>query len=290
MSTRVTTLMVIILLAALLISQCVFIVTERQRAVLLRFGEVVVPDVKPGIHFMVPIMNKVRIFDGRLLTLDARSQRYLTLEKKALIVDSYLKWRVSSVEKYYTATSGDETVAARLLSSRVDTGLRGKFGERSMHEVVSGERDLLMRELTEELNTIALEELGIEVLDVRVKKIDLPPEVSSSVFDRMASERGRIAREYRAQGQEAAEVIKADADRQRTVIEAEAYRDAEKIRGEGDAAAAAIYAQAYKQEPEFYDFYRSLNAYKVAFGNQGDLLVLEPDGDFFKYLNKSNTE
>lgn len=286
MAPRSLASVIVILVVVIIASQCLYIVTERERAVLLKFGEVVETDVQPGLHFMIPVMNKVRKFDGRLLTLDARPQRYLTLEKKAVIVDSFVKWRISEVEKYYTATSGDEFVAARLLSSRVDTGLRNQFGERSMHEVVSGERDELMTELTAELNQIAQQELGLEVLDVRVKGIDLPPEVSNTVFNRMATEREREARDHRAKGKELAEGIAADADRQKTVIEAEAYRDSEQIRGEGDARAAAIYAAAYNKDPEFYAFYRSLNAYKETFGNKSDLLVLEPDNDFFKYLNK----
>jgi len=278
--------LIAIFLVLLVGFQCMYIVSERERAVLLKFGEVVKTDVPPGLHFKIPIVNKVRKFDGRLLTLDSQSQRFLTLEKKAVIVDSYVKWRISSVEKYYTATSGDEFVAARLLSSRVDTGLRNQFGERSMHEVVSGERDELMTELTHNLNDIAQKELGMEVLDVRVKGIDLPPEVSSSVFNRMATERDREARDHRAKGKELAEGISADADRQKTVIEAKAFRDAEKIRGEGDALAAATYAQAYNQDPEFYAFYRSLKAYKETFSNKGDILILKPDSEFFKYLNK----
>lgn len=286
MAPRSLASVIVILVVVIIASQCLYIVTERERAVLLQFGEVVESDVQPGIHFMIPVVNKVRKFDGRLLTLDARPQRYLTLEKKAVIVDSFVKWRISEVDKYYTATSGDEFVAARLLSSRVDTGLRNQFGERSMHEVVSGERDELMTELTAELNQIAQQELGMEVLDVRVKGIDLPPEVSNTVFNRMATEREREARDHRAKGKELAEGIAADADRQKTVIEAEAYRDSEQIRGEGDARAASIYASAYNQDPEFYAFYRSLNAYKETFGNKSDLLVLEPDNDFFKYLNK----
>lgn len=287
MPVRTTMILGLVLVLVLVATQCLFIVSERERAVLLRFGEVVEPDVKPGLHFKLPIVNKVRIFDGRLLTLDALPQRYLTQEKKAVIVDSFVKWRVADVESYYTATSGDEQVAKRLLTSRVDTGLRNQFGARSMHEVVSGERDELMIELTAKLNEIAQQELGIEILDVRVKGIDLPPEVSSSVFSRMSTEREREAREHRAKGRELAEGIAADADRQKTVIEAEAYREAEQIRGEGDAEAASIYADAYNQDPEFYAFYRSLSAYKETFGNADDLLVLDPQSDFFKYLNDS---
>ena len=286
MTSRSLISLITIFLILLVGFQCMYIVSERERAVLLKFGEVVKTDVPPGLHFKIPFVNKVRKFDGRLLTLDSQSQRFLTLEKKAVIVDSYVKWRISSVEKYYTATSGDEFVAARLLSARVDTGLRNQFGERSMHEVVSGERDELMTELTHNLNDIAQKELGMEVLDVRVKGIDLPPEVSSSVFNRMATERDREARDHRAKGKELAEGISADADRQKTVIEAKAFRDAEKIRGEGDALAAATYAQAYNQDPEFYAFYRSLKAYKETFSNKGDILILKPDSEFFKYLNK----
>ena len=275
----------ITILALLIIgSQCVYIVTERERAVLLRFGEVVNSDVPPGLHFKLPVVNKARIFDGRLMTLDASPQRYLTLEKKAVIVDSFVKWRIRSVEKFYTATSGDEFIAARLLASRIETGLRNQVAERSMHEVVSGERDELMTTLTKQLNLIAQEELGIEIIDVRVKGIDLPPEVSNSVFIRMASEREREARDHRAKGKELAEGISADADRQQVIIEAEAYRDAEQLRGDGDAKAASIYAQAYNKNREFYSFYRSLNAYKTSFGNKSDLIVLEPDSEFFRYL------
>lgn len=287
MPVRTTMILGLVLVLVLLATQCLFIVSERERAVLLRFGEVVEPDVKPGLHFKLPVVNKVRIFDARLLTLDALPQRYLTQEKKAVIVDSFVKWRVADVESYYTATSGDEQVAKRLLTSRVDTGLRNQFGARSMHEVVSGERDELMIELTAKLNDIAQKELGIEILDVRVKGIDLPPEVSSSVFSRMSTEREREAREHRAKGRELAEGIAADADRQKTVIEAEAYREAEQIRGEGDAEAASIYANAYNKDPEFYAFYRSLSAYKETFGSADDLLVLDPQSDFFKYLNDS---
>ncbi len=277
-----------ILVLLLIGSQCVYIVTERERAVLLKFGEVVRNDIPPGLHFMLPIINKTRIFDGRLMTLDARPQRYLTLEKKAVIVDSFVKWRISSVEKFYTATSGDEIIASRLLASRVETGLRNQVAERSMHEVVSGERDELMANLTTQLNQIAQQEIGIEVIDVRIKGIDLPPEVSHSVFTRMASEREREARDHRARGRELAEGISADADRQKVIIEAEAYREAEQTRGLGDAKAAAIYAKAYNENREFYSFYRSLNAYQKSFANKNDLIILEPNSEFFRYLKNPN--
>ena len=279
-------LIVVFGLLVLVAQSTLYIVKETERAVLLKFGEVEEADVAPGLHFKIPIMNKVRKFDSRILTLDARPQAYLTLEKKSLIVDSFVKWRVADVQKYYTATSGDEFKAAQLLSDRVDTGLRNKFGERTVTEVVSGEREELMLELTQSLSDIAIQELGVEVLDVRVKRIDLPPTVSDSVYDRMRTEREREARELRSRGAELAEGIRADADRQKTVIEAEAYRESEQIRGEGDAIAARNYAEAYSQNSEFYSFYRSLQAYRESFSQNGDVLVLKPDSDFFKYLSK----
>jgi len=275
------------LLVLIVGSKSIYIVSEFERAVLLRFGEVVNPDIQSGVHFKLPMINEVRKFDARIQTLDSRPQDYLTLEKKRLVVDSFLKWRIINVRTYYTATSGDEFRAADLLSSRVDTGLRNKFGQRTLNEVVSSEREEMMAELTRELNDIISEELGIEVVDVRVKRIDLPPEVSQSVYDRMRSEREREARELRSQGKELAEGIRADADRQRTVVLANAFRDAESIRGEGDALAAATYAKAYSLDPEFYSFYRSLRAYRETFANKGDVMVLEPDSEFFKYLNNA---
>ena len=276
--------LIVVGLVALVGSSTIYIVKETERAVLLKFGEVAEADVAPGIHFKIPVMNKVRKFDSRILTLDARPQAYLTLEKKRLIVDSFVKWRVKDVQKYYTATSGDEFKAAQLLSDRVDTGLRNQFGERTVTEVVSGEREELMTELTQGLSEIAIKELGVEVVDVRVKRIDLPQEVSESVYGRMRSEREREARELRSRGKELAEGIRADADRQKAVIEAEAYRESEEIRGEGDAIAAKTYADAYSANSEFYSFHRSLQAYRKSFGQQGDVLLLKPDSDFFKYL------
>ena len=216
---------------------------------------------QPGLHFKIPVVNDVRRFESRLITLDS-SRSDISLLKKALIVDSFVKWQVADAGKYYTATGGDEFSANSLLASRVDNGLRNKFGERTVFEVVSGERDALMAEITKELDDIALNELGIHVLDVRVKGIDLPPEVSNAVYSRMSTEREREARDHRSRGRELAEGIEADADRQNTVIEANAYREAERIRGEGDAIAAEIYANAFNQDPEFYSFHRSIQAYK----------------------------
>jgi membrane protease subunit HflC len=280
---QMSTLIGLVVLLAV-VSNSLYVVNERERAVLLKFGEVVSTDIEPGLHFKIPIVNDVRRFESRLITLDSSPQRYLTAEKKALIVDSFVKWRVADAGKYYTATGGDEFSANSLLASRVDNGLRNKFGERTVYEVVSGERDALMAEITKELDDIALNELGIHVLDVRVKGIDLPPEVSNAVYSRMSTEREREARDHRSRGRELAEGIEADADRQNTVIEANAYREAQQIRGEGDAVAAEIYANAFNQDQEFYTFYRSIAAYKSSFAVKEDLLVIDPESDFFRYL------
>ena len=284
MSGRQISILIGLVVLVAVVSNTLYVVNERERAVLLKFGEVVATDLKPGLHFKFPIVNDVRRFESRLITLDSSPQRYLTAEKKALIVDSFVKWQVADAGMYYTATGGDEFSANSLLASRVDNGLRNKFGERTVYEVVSGERDALMAEITEELDRIALGELGIHVLDVRVKGIDLPPEVSNAVYARMSTEREREARDHRSRGRELAEGIEADADRQNTVIEANAYREAQQIRGEGDAVAAEIYANAFNQDQEFYAFYRSIAAYKSSFAGKEDLLVIDPESDFFRYL------
>jgi membrane protease subunit HflC len=268
-------------------SNSLFVVKETERAVVLKFGAVVRPDVQPGLHFKIPFVNTVRSFDARLLTLDSPSERYLTLEKKAVIVDSYTKWRIADVQKFYTSTSGDEFNAQNLLAQRVKAGLRDQFGKRSMYEVVSGQRDELMDTLTARLDKAMRTELGIEVVDIRVKQIDLPSEVSESVYARMNTERQREAREHRAMGRELAEGISAAADRQRTVIEANAFRDSQVLRGEGDATAASIYAKAYSQDPEFYAFIRSLEAYRNSFSSKSDIMVVDPSSDFFRYLGDS---
>ena len=278
------------LITVIIISQSIFVVSEIERAVKLRFGEIVQFDLKPGLHFKWPIVNSIRYFDSRILTLDAQPQRYLTSEKKALMVDSFIKWRIKDVAKYFTTTGGDEERAKRLLSQRVDTGLRNEFGIRTVKEVVSGERDQLMNSLTSMLDKIAQEELGVEVIDLRVKRIDLPLEVSDSVYNRMRTERERLARELRAQGNEVAEKIRATADKDKTIILADAYREAEETRGNGDAKATATYAEAYSKDPEFYDFTRSLKAYQATFQSKGDILLIDPDSDFFKYLNNSEID
>jgi len=287
MSTKGFFTLIAVALALVLGLSSFYIVNQYERAVVLQFGRLIQADVQPGIHFKMPLTDKVRRFDGRLLTADMSPESFFTVENKRLVVDSYIKWRIKNVETYYKATGGDERVAAERLSQRVADGLRNQFGRRTLHDVVSGQRDELMAELKKTLNESANTSLGVEVVDVRVKRIDFPPEVSKSVYDRMAADREKEAREYRSQGKEQAEVIRADADRQKVVLEANAYRDAERLRGEGDAKAAAIYANAYNKDPEFYAFVRSLNAYRSSFSSSDDLLVVDPKSEFFRYMKDS---
>lgn len=286
MSNKSLVALIVGVVLALVVWNSFYIVAQTEKAVLLQFGRIVDGDVKPGLHMKIPYVNKVRKFDARLLTLDSPTQRFLTLEKKAVMVDAYAKWRVADAELFYTATSGLKQVADERLSRRLESGLRDQFGKRTLHEVVSGERDALMADITASLDRLARKELGIEVLDVRVKAIDLPKEVNRSVFERMSTEREREAREHRAKGKELAEGIRADADRQARVLLAEAYREAQEIRGEGDARAAAIYARAYEKDKEFYAFYRSLQAYRESFSSKNDVLVLDPGSEFFRYLER----
>ena len=275
---------ILIFLGFIVLSNAVFVISETQRGVLLRFGEVVKTDLTPGLHFKTPFVNSVRKFDGRILTVDSTPERYFTQEQKQLIVDSYAKFRVVDTAKYYTATSGEEFRAAALLSQRINDDLRNQVAGRSVQEVVSGERDQLMEAVKARLNETVLTELGVEVIDVRVKKIDLPNEVSQSVYRRMNAEREKEARELRSEGKEIAEGMRAEADRKVTVIEAEAIRDAEIIRGDGDATATRIYADSFNRDPEFYAFTRSLNAYQQTFANGSDIMLLQPDSQFFQYL------
>jgi membrane protease subunit HflC len=272
------------------VSNTLYVISEVERGVTLRFGEMIEADIKPGLHVKVPFIDDVRRFEARILTVDAQPESFFTVEQKRLIVDSYAKWRISDVETYYKSTGGIERVAENRLAKRVNDGLRNQFGTRTLHEVVSGERDMLMKNITDELNRTVLTSLGIEVVDVRVKRIDLPQEVSDPVFRRMTAERNKEAQELRSTGKEKAEKIRASADRERTIELANAYRDSEELRGEGDAEAARIYADAYQQDPEFYSFMRSLNAYKSSFSNKGDIMIVEPDSAFFKYLNQSKGE
>jgi membrane protease subunit HflC len=290
MQTKSTLLIVGIIIVLLTLNGSLYLVKETERAVKLQFGEVVEADVPPGLHWKIPFMHKIRKFDGRIVTLDAQAERFLTVEKKSLIVDSYAKWRIQDVQKYYTATNGEESRTNGLLAQRINDGLRNEIGERDMHEVVSGKRDELMKALTDKLNKFALKELGIVVIDIRVKQVDLPEDVRQSVFDRMNTEREREAREHRSRGHELAEGIRASADREKIVIESKAYSDAEIVRGSGDAQAAAIYASAYSKNPEFYQFWRSLSAYEEAFASKADVLLLKPDSDFLRYMNNSKAK
>ncbi len=279
--------LVALAIVALAASVTLYRVNEKEKAVQLRFGALIAEDIPPGLHIKLPFVDDIRKFDARVLTVDAPPESFYTVQKKRLIVDSYAKYRVSDVGNYYRATGGDEFTARNRLAARINDGLRNEFGTRTLNEVVSGERDILMEKLTEELNTTVKESLGIEVLDVRVKRIDLPEEISDDVYRRMRAEREKLAREFRSQGEEEATKIRADADRQKVLIEAEAYRESEEIRGQGDAEAAAIYATAFNKDPEFFRFVRSLEAYRQSFGSREDLLVIEPDSDFFRYLNEA---
>jgi len=260
-----------------------YTVKQWERAIVFRLGEIVETNIGPGLHVMIPFVDNVRKFDARILTVEAEAERYFTVEKKNVIVDAFVKWRITDEADYYRATGGDERRAGQLLYEKINDALRNEFGRRTIQEVVSGGRAEITQKLNELVN-IQAKDLGITIVDVRIKRIDLPNEVSTSVYQRMEAERGRVARDFRSRGAEAAERIRADADRQRTVTLAEAYRKAESIRGEGDAKAADIYAQAYGKNPEFYAFYRSLNAYKNTLNSRSDTLVLEPDSEFFKYF------
>ncbi|GAA5170366.1 protease modulator HflC [Modicisalibacter zincidurans] len=271
-------------------SNTLYIVDETERAIKLQFGEIVEADIQPGLHFKVPITNTVRTFDARVLTLELDTSRYLTLEKKAVIVDSYVKWKIVDSARYYQATSGQEQVAQRLIIPRVDEALRNQFGRLELQEIIAERRDELMEEPTQQLNEVLREELGVAILDIRIKRIDLPDEVTQAVYERMRTERNREARQYRAQGQEEAAKLRANAERRRQVLLAEAQSKSETLRGQGDAEAASIYAQAYQQDAEFFRFYRSLDAYRASFDGKSDLLVLEPDSDFFRYLNGASPQ
>jgi len=276
-------LIAFLVLLVALAPQSLYTVNMMEKAVLLRFEKVQRADFEPGLYFKIPLIEKIVKFDKRTLTLDAESQRFLTKEKKFLIVDSFIMWRIEDEEKYFTTTGGDEFSAQRLLAQKVNSGLRDEFGLRTIKEVVSGERREVMSILQQQANTAAAE-LGVHIVDVRIKKVDLPDAVSDAVYNRMISERTRVAKELRSQGAEAAERIRADADRQRTEIIADAYRQAQEIRGEGDAVSAETYATAYSRNVEFFNLYRSLEAYRKTFQGQGDIMVMEPDSEFFRYF------
>ncbi len=268
-----------------LLAMSLFTVDETQTAIRFQLGEIVQANYQPGLHWKWPLINNVRKFDRRLQTLDTEPERFLTAEKKNVIVDSFAMWRIEDVRQFYTRVGGDPNQANVRLDQIIKDGLRSEFSKRTIQEVVSGDRDQIMETLSRLLREQATQ-LGIAAVDVRIKRIDLPPEVSSSVFNRMKAERLRVAKEFRSKGAQAAEGIRAEADRKSTVELAEAYRDAERQRGEGDAQATDIYAQAYGRNRDFYSFHRSLAAYRQSFGAKDDVLVLQPDSQFFRYFNK----
>jgi len=272
---------------ALLTSSSLYVVEETQRAIRLQFGEVVETDIQPGLQWKIPVYNTVRLFDTRVQTLDAQSSRYLTGDRKGVIVDSFVKWRIVDETRYYESTAGSEMAAQRLIAPRVDESLRNEFGRRTLAEIVSEQRDELMTRPIDELNTALVDEMGVSIMDIRVKQIDLPTEVSNSVYERMRTERQREAREYRAEGKEQAERIRAAADRSRQVILANAQKEADILRGEGDAMATAIYSEAYEQDSQFYSFLRSMEAYREAFSNKDDIMVVSPKSEFFRYMETS---
>ncbi|MBT5891911.1 MAG: protease modulator HflC [Chromatiales bacterium] len=279
----------IIAVFLLVASQSLFTVDERELAIKFRFGEIVGSDFTPGLHFKFPFVNNVEKYPKRILTLSNPQELFLTFEKKNLYVDFFVKWRIVNIDNYYNATRGDELVAKQRLLEQVKDGIRSEFAKRTVPEVVTAERRELMADMMRGVRENA-KTLGIEVVDVRVKRIEFSEDVSDSVFRRMRQERARVASELRAEGAEAAEQIRADAERKRTVLLAEAYRDAEITRGSGDAQASEIYAAAYTKNPEFYAFYRSISAYRRSLGSAGDLLVIAPDGEFFRYLNNSTVK
>ncbi len=280
-SSTLSSILAILIIAA---SSAIYIVDEREQAILFQLGEVVDVKTSPGLYFKIPIAQNVRYFESRILTMDTEEpERFITSEKKNVLVDLFVKWRIIDVKQYYISVRGDEALAQTRLAQTVNSSMRDEFGNRTVHDVVSGERDKIMEIMRQKAN-IDAKNIGVEVVDVRLKRVDLPQEVSDSVYRRMEAERKRVANELRSTGSAEAEKIRADADRQREVILAEAYREAQKIMGDGDSQAAATYANAFQKSPEFYSFYRSMEAYKQAFKNKTDILVLEPSSDFFKYI------
>ncbi|MBS1141776.1 MAG: protease FtsH subunit HflC [Proteobacteria bacterium] len=284
MSPRINLLGIVIATVLVVLAMSIFTVDQRQYAVVFQLGEVKRAIAEPGLYFKVPMVQNVRYFEKRIITLDNNEpERFITSEKKNVLVDSYIKWRIVDPKLYYISVGGDESRAKTRLNQTVNAGLREEFGKRTVHDVVSGERDKIMDQMREKADADA-RKIGVQIVDVRVKRVELPTEVSEAVYRRMEAERKRVANELRSEGSAEAEKIRADADRQREIIIAEAYRDAQKIKGEGDAKATNTYAQAFGQNPEFYAFYRSLEAYRGSFKSRSDVLVLEPNSDFFKYM------
>jgi membrane protease subunit HflC len=271
------------LVALLLLVNSAFVVKESQVALLFQFGRIQRSDIGPGLHFKLPLVQDAKVFDRRILTLDASPERYLTSEKKDVNVDFFAKWRIKDVRLFYTTTLGEELSAEQRLGPILMEGLRNQISQRTLRETVSDARSSMTKALVDTANEAA-QTLGIEIVDVRIKRIDLPEEVSESVYNRMRAERSRVATQLRSQGTEASETIKANANRERQVVLAEAEREAQRLRGEGDAEAARIYAEAYGSDPEFYAFHRSLEAYRRAFADGEGVLVLDPDTEFFRYF------
>jgi membrane protease subunit HflC len=281
-------IVVAIVVLLVIASLSLFVVDQRQNAIVFRLGEVVRVVTAPGLYFKVPLLDNTRFFDTRILTIDSTEpERFLTSEKKNVLVDLFVKWRITDVRIYYVSVGGDEARARTRLLQTINDSLRAEFGNRTVHEVVSGERDKIMELMRDRANEDA-SKIGVQVLDVRMKRVDLPQEVSESVYRRMEAERKRVANELRSTGSAESEKIRADADRQREIILAQAYRDAQRVKGEGDAQATAIHARAYELNPEFYAFYRSIDAYKQSFKSKSDVLVLDPNSEFFRYLRSGS--
>lgn len=286
---NVGNIVIAVLVAAILVSLSLFTVDQRQAALVFQLGEIVSVKKEPGLYFKIPLLQNVRYFDTRILTLDASSpERFITSEKKNVLVDYFVKWRIVDVQRFYVSFNGDEARAMNRLAQTVNDGMRAEFGKRTVHDVVSGERDTIMEVLRKNADADA-RRFGVQVTDVRIKRVDLPTEVSEAVYRRMEAERKRVANELRSTGAAEAEKIRADADRQREVIIAEAYREAQRIKGEGDARAAAIYAEAFGRNPEFYAFYRSMESYRSSFRGKNDVLVLQPNSEFFRYMRSPRT-
>jgi membrane protease subunit HflC len=289
MSSNIRFGFILLLMAAVVVAMSTFIVHERELAIKFKLGEVVESDYAPGIYFQIPFINNVIKYDSRILTMDTPSERFLTVEKKNVIVNSFAKWQITDPKTFYTATAGDERQAIARMASIINNELKGQIASRTLHEVISGERAAIMEKVTGNAGE-KIKDLGITLIDVRIKKVELPENVSINVYRRMATERQTVAREFRSRGEEKAKQIRANADRQREEILAEAYRKAEETRGQGDAIAAKTYADAYNQDPEFYSFTRSLKAYEASFGRSQDIILLSPDSDFFKYFKDSKAQ
>ncbi len=284
MKTSVAATLIVLVVLLIIGSMSLFVVDQRQKAIVFRLGEVVSIKSEPGLYWKLPVVEDVRYFDVRIHTVDAdEPERFLTSEKKNVLVDSFVKWRISDVKQYYVSVGGDERRARDRLTKTVNDSLRAEFGKRTVHQVISGERDEIIELMRSKVDEDATK-IGVKVLDVRLKRVDLTKEISDAVYRRMEAERKRVANELRSTGFADAEKIRADADRDREIIVAKAYGNAQKVKGDGDAQAAALYANSFKRDPEFYAYYRSLEAYRESFRNKSDLLILEPGSDFFKYM------